>query len=924
MKPALRNLLLGSAATGSQPSGTSAVAKLKGHTSIITQPIDYEDPHVFINMMRQGSGFFVTNGQVKTWPPYALDTGWFANIPAGASATNWIFSVGEAGGFAVVIKTGDYIMTSTSGMSLKLTSWNTQTFINVVQGTAASPNCTFTVTDGARGVIWIAAVNETGAPIAAMSDLYVGLVRHKAAHDAGEIFDPDYLARMGNPSAMRYNDLTSLNFGYYEIGLSTIPTEANANWTVYSRQLDRPTATCGMPPSVCVKLAKKTDSLLWYGVPLGAVPNYSYTTNAATGVITTIRANDSGLVISAHNWLDGKPVYFGYSVAPGITRSTRYYIRDVTASTFKISTTLGGTPVNLPTDGVFDWYRQVFSIDQPDPRAYYAALADIFFTVWPQANVLIEVGNESWNATYEANYIQTAGPGVSQKWSANGGVAYSGDVAVDLARALAWYQTMAWKAMETRSSRAQNVRAITQQTGTGLMNGYYDWVSTDFEPGRRFVDMLDGIFSAAYFMPITNTVQQFADGAVNWTMQQWITYYREALFAALEDSKNLRANMPPSASAIKRYTYEAGYQAQGGQGTLTSAQYISVETARRVFMHSEEAGTLFGEFVQRVFKNEGTQNSMIWWASGWFGDTYAWGLNEYGAAPASPAALAVIDVWKTPTAAAVAPVLSLNFLTDRSMNIKVPYTLHAETWRLEWRTTAGPGAWVSAAGAFTKDNFELIGLGGGTNYDISAFADNSFGPSARSAILTRQTDPALAVLFSDDFAGTGALQAGYTLTNGSLWQRVAGQLQRITEPLGLCLRTVASAKYMQFKAAHFDFIDAIFRYVDANNYWKVTLGDNVRRIVVTKVVAGVSSDIAFSSVNVTDGNDLSQIATQVFRIEWQDSTTSLTVKRNGAVIHSLPGLGSNLTNGGASLGFYVNAQGGAQTYNVIDDLEIGG
>jgi hypothetical protein len=70
---------------------------------------------------------------------------------------------------------------------------------------------------------------------------------------------------------------------------------------------------------------------------------YSVTVDPATDVITTA---------SAHNFVADDSVFFTAATLPtGLVANTRYYVRDVTSTSFKVSATSGGAAINLTTAG---------------------------------------------------------------------------------------------------------------------------------------------------------------------------------------------------------------------------------------------------------------------------------------------------------------------------------------------------------------------------------------------------------------------------------------------------------------------------------------------------------------------------------------------------------------------------------------------
>lgn len=74
---------------------------------------------------------------------------------------------------------------------------------------------------------------------------------------------------------------------------------------------------------------------------------------AATALGTATFTNATDLVNrAAHGLVAGDRVYFtGGTMPTGLAASTRYFVRDSTANTFRLETTLGGGAINFTTDG---------------------------------------------------------------------------------------------------------------------------------------------------------------------------------------------------------------------------------------------------------------------------------------------------------------------------------------------------------------------------------------------------------------------------------------------------------------------------------------------------------------------------------------------------------------------------------------------
>ncbi len=929
MNPLLRALSRSAALGGSPPppSGVTAVSKAVGHSNMLTQTVWYQDPNAFMNYMHStyepwsdasgGLGFY----NRYTPASCVVANGWLVNVPVGASVKQGFFADPR------LFPLGDWVITSASGMTCQIYSQTGMT--NVVQGTVGSPNCTFTVTG--QCAFGINLINQTGAVIASMNDLYVGLVSNRTAYLQGEIFDPSYMARLSSPAMIRFNDWQNINAGWDgSIDPADLPTEANMIWggdTSYGN----PYKYCGMPLSVVAKFAKKMNCVLWFCVPLGNKQTYGYTVSG--NVISTFYRSqyETGLPLAPHHISNGQTVYFSFNTPAGLTKQVRYFVRDATSTTFKVAATLGGAALTVADQGPS--YNILHGIDNNlDPRPFYAEVVRQLYAEWPEANVLGEIGNESWNPTYEWDYIVDAGWAVTQKYSANGGVVLdTGDFPKNGACALAWYQTELWRAIEAKYPRNQNIRAITFQTGSTTLAAYKDWVSTDYEAGSIFGNMLDGIFTAPYFYPQMTKPQEYAAGAIGWTNAQWLKYWQSSLFAEIDAVQVHQAvtKFKPNGQPLAQLCYESSYQDIGYNETLTGQQASDLLDARRAFFRTDAAGPLGAEYIQRVFKDQGYQESTIWHAFGWFGNAYAWGMNEFGGASTNNAFHdGVVSAWQVPTLVPVAPVIVVGSVGSTTQVISVPYSVRSVTYRVERRTTAGPGAWTTAAGSFTKDDFNCTGIAPSTSYDYSAFGINEVGDSVRSNIVTQVSDPAQAVLFSDNFNAADGAVTGYTFTGGSLWERAGGQLHKANASPGACLVTASAAKYIQINEGAISYYQKIFfRYLDDNNYWVLQVSDNVRRARFGKVVAGTYTEVPVSPsplYSVDGANDNSRTAPQLWRIEWKDSTKNIVVKRNGVILFNYTETNSDLQNGGTMHGVWSESGGGIYDDCVWDNLEIGG
>lgn len=94
--------------------------------------------------------------------------------------------------------------------------------------------------------------------------------------------------------------------------------------------------------------------VLWVGVwGAGAFKAYSPNGGSPREFQVDIAADD--VYVPSHGYADGdKVAFYGGTVPPGVTEGTIYYVVSSTLGTFKVSTTPGGSPVDLTGSGAPD------------------------------------------------------------------------------------------------------------------------------------------------------------------------------------------------------------------------------------------------------------------------------------------------------------------------------------------------------------------------------------------------------------------------------------------------------------------------------------------------------------------------------------------------------------------------------------------
>ena len=613
--------------------GYSSNPGLQGRTSNLQVSQYYLEPWSFSNLAHIAAGWDDGNGSYSAFENPS--TNWLENITAGGSARLSVIPAGRDPHIGY-FPPGDYQVSSASGVYCTVYGTGVT---NVTQGTNASRTAYFTIADPGLNVanqadLTVQVFNGTGVTIASMNDLYIGLVSSKAAHDAGDIFDPRFIAQLKGTNFVRFNDWFGLNGDLcYSLDPAKLNVESNRSWADLYKQERQ------VPVSVAAKLCKRLNCGMWFGVPVGN-DKASYSAVAATDVITVrVYINGALQTTFPHGYSNGdKVTFWGYSgtQAAGITGGVVYYARDVTATTLKISATLGGAPVDITADFAQDFGAQINGI-QRDLDPYYDAVISTALAIFPKIKFVGEAGNESWNSLYGRNYF--AGAGATRAGVSNAQDAY------------AWHQLRLWKRIEALASRAQNLRLSTMQlyyfNNFGPNLEYVD--PGIISAGTKYKDIIDGHFTATYYSSGQTILQEFNAGAVTWTPTQWTANYKAAsdtVAAQVVALKQVFVDLGYSTLKDKLYTYECGLSVGNNDGTLSDANYQALQQARRVFLAGPDAGAMGAYYIDAVFKQPGLKNANIWQAGNWVDNANAaWGMARASTLPVN-SYTAAIAAWR--------------------------------------------------------------------------------------------------------------------------------------------------------------------------------------------------------------------------------------------------------------------------------------
>ncbi len=216
--------------------------------------------------------------------------------------------------------------------------------------------------------------------------------RYEARLDAGEIFNPDWLAVVREGSGMiRFMDWQVTNSNISTLRFSDIPDE---KYCLYGNLTTKPFIRGGMPLSIMSALANRVQSHPWVCIPsvLG--------TKKLSSITTISNANPAVVTSPGHKWEDGDQIIPYRTNWQQIERRRWTVVNsDQKAGTFALadvdSTSYGG------------FVSELASVTSPydlDSIAKEVALFAAHFrdNVAPELVTYFEFGNELWNFIFNA------------------------------------------------------------------------------------------------------------------------------------------------------------------------------------------------------------------------------------------------------------------------------------------------------------------------------------------------------------------------------------------------------------------------------------------------------------------------------------------------------------------------------------------
>ena len=600
----------------------------------------------FANLVRESGGGWTRYGGPLNWANAHAATGWLQNMPVGEVAELAIFPVHSP--VPMYTPPGDYVITSASGVFCTVSGTG---LTNIVQGTNAARNATFTIPDLGPLVdnpvtLFIAVNNGTAAVIPTINDVYCGTLLNKASHDSGKWWDLKFRDLLTGSGIIRWGDMMGRNNSTTNRLDVPRPTEANMAWAKFD-----PDGTLlgkfSLPLSAAVKFSKEINAGVWLVMPSGREGIF-YDTDATTNKFISRRYVGYGApTFATHGYTNGTKVkFYSYNevCAAPFTYTSVFFVVNATANDFQLSATLGGAPIAL-TQTINDSTRaglfpgstdlSAFGIEQLHPKAYYQtwlnSVLDEVYAIYPDAQMVIECGNESWNPLYERYYYNEVvfrsaqleeGITFANENSFNNGVPYGLDWG---AIGYAWLQMLAWKAIEVRFGRSKNTRLSScQLTYFGNMAGNLRWK----DPGilttantTYYKDIIDGFMVATYIGMDTNCADAVRNlSGLTWTDDTFLTHFRAGNTQVAADCQLVLDNIAAQAPGRKLYTYEAGVGVEGF-GDTTGLSNIDLRTfAEKLqtwLLTSQQAATWANDFIARVYVAKQVQNMQHWAAGGW-------------------------------------------------------------------------------------------------------------------------------------------------------------------------------------------------------------------------------------------------------------------------------------------------------------------
>jgi hypothetical protein len=363
----------------------------------INQQVYFGNNYNWLDVLKHGTEWIFGGGG----SPTITADGWFTGLPTGGTARSWLFlDTDNAHGH---FPPGQYAIKGGAGITKTVSAGPGITGI-----TSSTTRAFFTVPDvtphnSSDHSIQLLLTNSDGSvpDVTDADPVVVVRVSDEAALDSGYLWSTLKKSQLGNVAITRLMDIAGVNLAgdqdHYDYPLpgSTLPTAATRTWT------QTPT---GCPYDVQARLAVETGKIAWMCLR-HPTQGLMFSCDSGTDRITPRRGGPGGVWPAFDpGWVEGDRVTFyvaGWFAGSGITAGTPYYVRNPSGGTFQLSTTAGGSILNItstlsPATGSYGRLTKWWS--ESEVIAWYASIAAQIRAVYPaNRKLLIELTNEPWN-----------------------------------------------------------------------------------------------------------------------------------------------------------------------------------------------------------------------------------------------------------------------------------------------------------------------------------------------------------------------------------------------------------------------------------------------------------------------------------------------------------------------------------------------
>jgi hypothetical protein len=331
--------------------------------------------------------------------------------------------------------------------------------------------------------------------------------RHEALLDAGELFNPDWLAKVRDGSGIvRFMDWQATNGNLSTLRFTDIPDE---NYCNYGGDSGSPLIRGGLPVSVMSALANKVLSHPWVCIP------HVFGTKKLTAITNVTKANPAVITSPGHNWENDEKVLI-YQVF-GMTQLNQN-VYTVTSSDPKAGT--------LELAGVnssgFDTYTASGFLASPydlDDIGREVALLAAHFRdhIDPALVTYFELSNETWNSLFGQSHWFFA-QGKQLYGRAGFGNEMSGYIAAHCIKVIR-------DTYGVENRRKWKGVLPTQTVNTGVTNRYIAGINRyirEHVPSLTIADLFDDLAVTGYFGGLfTNAHKSTVFGWMDWSERRW-------------------------------------------------------------------------------------------------------------------------------------------------------------------------------------------------------------------------------------------------------------------------------------------------------------------------------------------------------------------------------------------------------------------